>query len=134
MKRTLLTMMVFLFLASTLFPLPKCLPACPLGIPELKVGDEPIKEASHSQQPCCAKKNDARQKSKHPVSCPLLLGKSQPQAAATLLKTVPDLQRATSAYSPSHVPVGHSESFDPGEFPDQGRSTPIILQKQSLLI
>lgn len=134
MKRTIHIIVVLFFLGSTSFTLPKCLVACPLEISGPKVTNKPIKEASHFQKPCCAKKNDAPQKPKNPVSCSLLLSKSQPQAAESLLRTAPDLQPATYAYCSSHTSVSHSGFFRSGGIPDQARSTPIILEKQSLLI
>ena len=135
MKRTIHIIVVLVFLGSTsLFTLPTCLLTCPLGISGFEAKIKLIKESKYSQKPCCAKKNEAPQKPKNPVSCSLLLSKSQPQAAETLLRTVPDLQPATYAYCFSHTSVSHSESFRSGEIPNQARSTPIILEKQSLLI
>jgi hypothetical protein len=135
MKRTLLTMMLFLFLASILFPLPKCLVACPFEISAFEVKNEPTKEARHSQKPCCAKKNDAPQKQKYPASCPLLLTEFQPKATATLLKTVPDLQPSIhSLDSFPMVSVYHSRILWADGAPANARSMPIILEKQSFLI
>ncbi len=135
MKRTLHTMMAFIFLASTLFTLPKCLLASPLEISELNVRNEPIKEASHSRKSCCAKKSDAPQGPKHPVSCSLLFSKLQPQAAASLLRTVPDLQPSIhSLDSFPMVPVYDARILWADGAPANARSMPIILEKQSFLI
>ena len=134
MERTIHIIVVLFFLGSTTFILPKCLLACPSVIPRLEVKHQLTKEPRHSHKPCCARKNGAPQGPKRPVSCSLLLSKSQPQAAENLLRTVPDLQPATYSYCFSHTSVSHSESFRSGEIPNQARSTPIILEKQSLLI
>jgi hypothetical protein len=135
MRRTIYAVVLLFFLGSTSFTLPECLLACPLEISEFNVTNKAIKEASHSQEPCCAKKNGAPQEEpKRPISCPLLLSKSQPQAAERLLRTVPELQTTTYVYYSYHVPVRHSERLCSGEFPARARSTPIILEKQSLLI
>jgi hypothetical protein len=135
MKRTLHIMMVFLFLGSGTFTLPKCLLACPLETSGLKEGNKAIKEASRSHKPCCAEKNDAPQGAKRSVSCPILVGKSQPQATAGLLKTLPDPEPPAQFFgSFSIVSVYHPCIFHIADPPAKARSSPIIIEKQSLLI
>jgi len=150
MKRVIHMAVILIFLGSSTFILPRCLLAWPSAIPGLEVKNPALANGAfwvfhlkhglangptHSPKPCCPKKTDAPQDPKRPVSCPLLLNKSQPRATAGLLRTVPDLQPSIhSLDSFPMVPVYHSRIPRADGAPANARSMPIILEKQSFLI
>jgi len=135
MNRAIHIVVILCFLGSTIFILPRCLLVWPSAIPSLEGKDKLVKGARHSPKPCCAKKNDAAQTPKHPVSCSLLFSKFQPQATTSLLRTVPDLQPSIQSLDSFRlISVYHSRVVWGGEPPGNPRSRPIILQKQSFLI